>query len=61
MFAGAGAFVALYPKLVPVLDAGGDLGKRTLPSLSATRAAPWIGALAGSTAIGAAALEWARE
>jgi uncharacterized membrane protein YedE/YeeE len=61
MFAGAGAFVALYPKLVPVLDAGGDLGKATLPSLTATAAVPWIGALAGSTVIGAAALELASE
>lgn len=31
MLAGAGAFVSLYPRLVPLIDAGGDLGKRTLP------------------------------
>jgi len=31
MLAGAGAFVTIYPKRAPVLDAGGDLGKRTLP------------------------------
>lgn len=30
MLAGAGAFVALYPKLVRFLDAGGDLGKVTV-------------------------------
>ena len=30
MLAGAGAFVALYPKLAPLLDAGGDLGKVTV-------------------------------
>lgn len=34
MLAGASAFVALYPRLVPIIDAGGDLGKRTLPSLT---------------------------
>lgn len=33
MLAGASMFVALYPRLVPIIDAGGDLGKRTLPSL----------------------------
>ena len=30
MLAGAGAFVALYPRLEPLIDAGGDFGKRTL-------------------------------
>lgn len=30
MLAGASLFVAVYPQLVPVLEAGGDLGKRTL-------------------------------
>jgi uncharacterized membrane protein YedE/YeeE len=30
MLAGAAAFVAVYPRLVPIIDAGGDLGKRTL-------------------------------
>lgn len=33
MLFGAGAFVALYPKLEPVIEAGGDFGKVTLPSL----------------------------
>jgi uncharacterized protein len=36
MLAGAGAFVALYPKLAPALEAG-DLGKATLPSVLSTR------------------------
>jgi uncharacterized membrane protein YedE/YeeE len=36
MLAGAAAFVATYPRLVPVIDAGGDLGKVTLPSLAGT-------------------------
>lgn len=40
MLAGAGAFVALYPRLIPVIDAGGDLGKRTLLSLATTTDAP---------------------
>jgi uncharacterized membrane protein YedE/YeeE len=34
MLAGAGAFVALYPRVVPIIDAGGDLGKRMLTSPS---------------------------
>jgi uncharacterized membrane protein YedE/YeeE len=34
MLAGAVAFVALYPRLLPVIEAGGDLGKTTLPSLT---------------------------
>jgi uncharacterized protein len=55
MLAGAGAFVALHPRLVPLLDAGGDLGKATLPSVTATRATPWVIGLAGAAA-GAAAL-----
>jgi uncharacterized protein len=57
MFAGASAFVALYPRLVRVIDAGGDLGKVTLPSITTTDAAPWVGALAASTALGATAFE----
>lgn len=38
MFAGAGAFVALYPRLAPIIDAGGDFGKRmlTAPASAAT-------------------------
>lgn len=60
MLAGAGAFVAVYPKLVPVLDAGGDLGKRTLPAMTSTTAAPWVTALAASTTVAGAALELAR-
>jgi hypothetical protein len=40
MLAGAGAFVALYPRLVPIIDAGGDLGKRTVSSLTRRPAAP---------------------
>lgn len=60
MFAGASAFVALYPRLVRVIDAGGDLGKVTLPSTTTTAAAPWVAALSASTALGAGALELAR-
>lgn len=39
MLAGAGAFVALYPKLAPLLDAGGDLGKVTVAEVIPERAA----------------------
>lgn len=34
MLAGAGAFVALYPRVAPIIEAGGDLGKRTVPSVA---------------------------
>jgi hypothetical protein len=34
MLAGAAAFVALYPRLAPLIDAGGDYGKVTLPALT---------------------------
>jgi uncharacterized membrane protein YedE/YeeE len=57
MLVGAGAFVALYPRLVPVIDAGGDLGKLTLPSATRTGAPPWLGALTATSALGASALE----
>lgn len=60
MFVGASAFVAVYPRVVRLIDAGGDLGKVTLPSTTTTAAAPWVGALAASTALGAGALELAQ-
>lgn len=37
MLAGAAAFVGVYPKLKSVIDAGGDLGKQTLPALATAR------------------------
>jgi uncharacterized protein len=49
MLAGAGVFVALYPRLVPIIDAGGDLGKRTLPSLAATASARRAATKAGAS------------
>ncbi len=55
MLAGAAAFVALYPRLVKLLDLGGDLGKATLPGATATRALPWVSGLAGATVAGATA------
>lgn len=33
LFAGAALYVALYPQLRPVIHAGGDLGKLTLPGV----------------------------
>jgi uncharacterized membrane protein YedE/YeeE len=33
MLAGAAAFVAFYPQVASVIDAGGDLGKKALPDL----------------------------
>lgn len=38
MLAGAAAFVAFYPQVASVIEAGGDLGKKTLPAL--LKAAP---------------------
>jgi hypothetical protein len=57
MLAGASAFVALYPRLKRIIEAGGDLGKKTLPAMTTTSAAPWVGALAASTVLGGAAAE----
>ena len=57
MLAGAGTFVALQPKLAPVLNAGGDLGKITLPSLTSTSVWPWLAAIASSTLASAITLE----
>lgn len=60
MLAGAGAFVALYPRLGRMIEAGGDLGKATLPSITGTPEAPWIGAIAASVALHGAVLEQVR-
>lgn len=57
MLVGAGAFVAVYPRLVPVIDAGGDLGKLTLPSATTTNARPWLGTLAAATTLVSSAVE----
>jgi len=46
MLAGAAAFVTLYPKLAPVIDAGGDYGKITLPSVTNSKRSHWVAALA---------------
>jgi uncharacterized membrane protein YedE/YeeE len=45
MLAGAAVFVAAYPALQPVLKAGGDWGKITLPELTHTSPWLWIGGL----------------
>jgi hypothetical protein len=37
MLSGAAAFVALYPQVARLIDAGGDLGKMTLPGLAKPR------------------------
>jgi len=60
MLMGAGAFVALYPKLKPLIAAGGDYGKLTLPAATATAAWPWVAAVAGSVVVVGSALEIAR-
>jgi hypothetical protein len=55
MLLGAGAFVLLQPMLAPLLNAGGDLGKITLPGVTGTPALPWVAAISGGTAAAAAA------
>lgn len=55
MFAGAAAFVALYPRLVALIELGGDLGKSSVPVATRTRSEPWVAGLAGMTVAGAAA------
>lgn len=54
MLAGAAAFVAFYPAVVPAIEAGGDLGKVTLPKLTKTPAWPWVAGLAAVTLTAAA-------
>lgn len=51
MFAGALAFVAAWPALLPVIKGLGDYGKLTLPDLTGT--SPWLW-LAATTAAGLA-------
>jgi uncharacterized membrane protein YedE/YeeE len=58
MLAGAGAYVALEPKLRPLLQAGGNYGKLTLPVASHTTPLPWIAGIAGSTAAASALRRW---
>lgn len=60
MLVGAGVFVTLYPRMKPVIDAGGDFGKVTLPAVTSTAAWPWVAAMGGSVLAGATALELAR-
>lgn len=60
MLVGAGAFVTLYPKVKPIIEAGGDFGKATLPASTMTPEWPWALAIAGATVAGGTALEVAR-
>lgn len=59
MFVGAGLFVTVYPKIAPLLKAGGNLGKLTMPTATKTQAGPWVAGLA-STAVAGMALAEAR-
>jgi uncharacterized membrane protein YedE/YeeE len=58
MLAGAAAFVALEPRLRPLLQAGGNYGKLTLPVASNTTPLPWIAGIAGSTLAASALRRW---
>lgn len=60
MFLGAGAFVALYPKLKPVLSAGGDFGKVTLPGVTTSADWAWVAGVAGATVAATGAAEAVR-
>ena len=53
MFAGALAFVFLWPKLQPIINGLGDLGKITFPT--ATNSSPWIW-IVGLMSVGLVAL-----
>lgn len=46
MFAGAGLFVLLFPKVQPVVHGAGNAGKVTLPELTSTSPWLWISSLA---------------
>ncbi len=48
MLAGAATFVAFYPAVAPAIEAGGDLGKVTLPKLTKTPVWPWVAGLAAA-------------
>lgn len=49
MLAGAGMFVAAYPRLEPIIQAGGNLGEITLPALLGVP--PWMVILAIALAV----------
>jgi uncharacterized membrane protein YedE/YeeE len=49
MLAGAAAFVALEPRIRPLLQAGDNHGKLTLPVATNTTPLPWIVGAAGSS------------
>lgn len=51
MLTGAAAFVALYPRLEPVIDALADWGKITLPESTATSPWPWVAGLVAVIAV----------
>ncbi|MFN2427200.1 MAG: DUF6691 family protein [Candidatus Binatia bacterium] len=61
MLAGAAAFVALQSKIAPLLEAGGDYGKLTLPEVTETSPWPWAAGIAGGTAATAALSEGAKQ
>lgn len=48
MLAGAATFVALYPALARVIEAG-DLGNITLPGVTGTPTWPWVTSLVGAS------------
>lgn len=60
MLAGAAAFVALHSKIAPMLDAGGDFGKITLPDVTRSSGWPWVAGIAGG-GLAAAALSKSEE
>jgi uncharacterized membrane protein YedE/YeeE len=61
MLAGAAAFVALEPTIRPLLEAGGNYGKLTLPVASHTTPTPWIAGITSSTLAASAVRRWPPE
>ena len=52
MLTGAGVFVAAYPKLKPLIEAG-DKGKITIAQATGTSPWPWVAALVSAVALAA--------
>jgi uncharacterized membrane protein YedE/YeeE len=61
MLVGAAAFVALYRKLVPIIEAGGDYGKITLPAVTNTKRSRWVAPMAIGALAAAATNEVAQR
>ncbi len=57
MFAGAGAYIYVYPHVVPKLEKLADYGKQTLPQITGTRPLWWVAPIV----IGGVLILWATK